>query len=202
MTNHGEPNSIRGDPKEKQQNRKNGQRLQQNSPLRDQYLLQQPCKDLPSAMINTFPHVFTKVNIDAPKPTDNIWIGFSHVFLPTFWCAKCDSWSSHHEKIHDERIRWQNMKDAQIAKQLEQRKQNQQNHYGPPQQQDRQYGQNDNNKRSNTAYGRDSYQDKRSRNDLGRSPLRDRSNSHTRSPRRPGDNHRNGASFYDDKKKY
>jgi hypothetical protein len=49
-------------------------------------------------------HVFTKVNIDAPKPTDNIWIGVSHVFLPTFWCAKCDSWSSHHDKIHDERI--------------------------------------------------------------------------------------------------
>jgi hypothetical protein len=79
-------------------------------------------------------HIFTKVNIDAPKPTDNIWIGVSHVFLPTFWCAKCDSWSSHHDKIHDKRIRWQNMKDAQVAKQLEQRKQNQQNHYGPPQQ--------------------------------------------------------------------
>jgi hypothetical protein len=28
--------------------------------------------------------VFTKVNIDAPKPTDSIWIGTSHVFLPTF----------------------------------------------------------------------------------------------------------------------
>jgi uncharacterized protein YdaU (DUF1376 family) len=147
-------------------------------------------------------HVFAKVNIDAPKPTDNIWIGVSHVFLPTFWCAKCDSWSSHHDKRHDERIRWQNMKDAQVAKQIEQRKQNQQNHYGPPQQQDRQYGRNDNNKRSNTAYGRDSYQDKRSRNDRGRSPSKDRSNSHTRSPRSPGDNHRNGASLYDDKKKY
>jgi hypothetical protein len=44
------------------------------------------------------------------------------------------------------------MKDAQVAKQVEQRKQNQQNHYGPPQQQDMQYGRNDNNKRSNTAY--------------------------------------------------
>jgi hypothetical protein len=31
------------------------------------------------------------------------------------------------------------MKDAQVAKQVEQRKQTQQNHYGPPQQQDRQY---------------------------------------------------------------
>jgi hypothetical protein len=63
-------------------------------------------------------HVFTKVNIDSPKPTDNIWIGISHVFLTTFWCSKCDSWSSHHDKIHDERIRWQNMKNAQMAKQV------------------------------------------------------------------------------------
>jgi hypothetical protein len=30
-------------------------------------------------------HIFTKINIDEPKPTDNIWIGTSHVFLPTFW---------------------------------------------------------------------------------------------------------------------
>jgi hypothetical protein len=29
-------------------------------------------------------HVFTKVNIDAPKLTDNIWIGISNLFLPTF----------------------------------------------------------------------------------------------------------------------
>jgi hypothetical protein len=29
-------------------------------------------------------HVFTKVNIDAPQPTYNIWICISHVFLPTF----------------------------------------------------------------------------------------------------------------------
>jgi hypothetical protein len=82
-------------------------------------------------------HAFTKVNIDAPKPTDNIWIGVSHVFLPTFWCAKFNIWSSHHDKIHDELIRWQNMKDAQEAKQVEYRKQNHQSHYGPPQQQDR-----------------------------------------------------------------
>jgi hypothetical protein len=143
-------------------------------------------------------HVFTKVNIDAPKLTDNIWIGVSHICLPTFWCAKCNSWSSHHDKIHDERIRWQNMKDAQIAKQVEYRKQTQ-IHYLPPQQQDRQYGRNDNNKRSNTAYGRYKYQDKRSRNDRERSPSRDRSNSHTRSPRSPGDNHRNGATFYNKK---
>jgi hypothetical protein len=61
-------------------------------------------------------HVFTKVNIDALKPTDKIWIGISHVFLPTFWCLKCDIWPSHHGKIHDERIRWQNMKNAQMAK--------------------------------------------------------------------------------------
>jgi hypothetical protein len=36
------PNSIHDDPTEKQQHRNHGQRLQQNSPLRDQYLLQQP----------------------------------------------------------------------------------------------------------------------------------------------------------------
>jgi hypothetical protein len=85
-------------------------------------------------------HIFTKVNIDAPKPADNIWIGVSLVFLTTFWCAKYNTWSSHHDKIHDERIQWQNMKHAQIAKQVEQIKQNQQNHYGPSQQQARQYG--------------------------------------------------------------
>jgi hypothetical protein len=27
-------------------------------------------------------HVFKKVNEDAPNPTDNIWIGTSHVFYP------------------------------------------------------------------------------------------------------------------------
>jgi hypothetical protein len=107
-------------------------------------------------------HVFTKVNNDAPKPTDNIWIGVSHVFLPTFWCSRCNSWSSHHEKIYDERIIWQNMKDAQMAKQVEYIKQTQQSHYGPPHLQDRPYGRNDNNKRSNTTYGHDNNQDKRS----------------------------------------
>jgi hypothetical protein len=59
-----------------------------------------------------------------------------------------------------------------------------------------------NNKRSNNTYDRENYQDTRFRNDRGRSPSRDRSNSQTRSPRSPGDNHQNGASFYDEKKKY
>jgi hypothetical protein len=68
-------------------------------------------------------HVFTKVNIDAPTPTYNLWIGTSHIFLPTFWCSKCDSWSSHHDKLHDERIRWQTMKSAQLTKQDDYRKQ-------------------------------------------------------------------------------
>jgi hypothetical protein len=36
------------------------------------------------------------------------------------------------------------MKNAQMAKQDEYRKQTQQSHYGPPQQQDRTYGRNDN----------------------------------------------------------
>jgi hypothetical protein len=43
-------------------------------------------------------HVFTKLNIDAPKLTDKIWISTSHIFLPTFWCSTCDSWSSHDDK--------------------------------------------------------------------------------------------------------
>jgi hypothetical protein len=144
--------------------------------------------------------VFTKGNIDAPKPTDNIWIGIKHVFLPAFWCSKCDSWSSHHDKLHDERIRRQTMKNAPMEKQDDYRKQTQQNHYGPPHQQNRAYSRSDTNKRSNTTCNRENYQDKRSRNDRGRSPSRDRSKFQTRSPRNPGDNHRNGASFYDEKR--
>jgi hypothetical protein len=146
-------------------------------------------------------HSFTKINIDEPKPTYNVWIGTSHVFLPTFWCQKCNSWSSHHDKLHDERIRWQNNKNAQMAKMDEQRKQTQQNYYGPPQQSS--YNRNDINKRQNSNYNRDNYQDKQTRTDRGRSNSRDRSNSQTRSPRSPGgDNHRNGPYFYDEKKKY
>jgi hypothetical protein len=91
------------------------------------------------------------------------------------------------------------MKNTQMVKQDEYRKQTHYSHYGPPQQQDRAYGRNNNNKRSGTTHGRDNYQDKRSRNDCGRSPSRDRSNSQTRSP---GDNHQNGASFYEEKNKY
>jgi hypothetical protein len=144
-------------------------------------------------------HVFTKVNIDAPKSTDKIWIGTSNIFLPTFWCSKCDSWSSHHDKLHDERIGWQTMKNAQMVKQDQYRKQTQQSHYGTPQQQGISYSRNNNNKQSSTTYDYENYQDKRSRNDRGRSPSRDRSNSQTRSP---CDNHQNGASFYEEKKKY
>jgi hypothetical protein len=43
------------------------------------------------------------------------------------------------------------MKNAQMAKQDEYRKQTQQIHYGPPQQQDRTYGRDNNNKRSTNA---------------------------------------------------
>jgi hypothetical protein len=68
-------------------------------------------------------HVFTKVNLDAHKPTYNIWIVTSHIFLPTFWCSKCNSWSSHHDKLHDERLRWQAMKNAQLSKKKDYRKQ-------------------------------------------------------------------------------
>jgi hypothetical protein len=92
--------------------------------------------------------------------------------------------------------------NAQMAKQDEYQKQAQQSHYDPPQHQGRAYGKNDNNKRSNTAYNRENYQDKRLINDRGQSPSRDRSNSQTRSPRSPGDNHQNGASFYEERRKY
>jgi hypothetical protein len=77
-------------------------------------------------------HIFTKINSNEPKPADNIWIGTSHIFLPTFWCQKFNSWSSHHDQLHDERIRWQNNKNAQMAKMDDQQKQSKQNHYGPP----------------------------------------------------------------------
>jgi hypothetical protein len=136
-------------------------------------------------------HIFTKVNIDAPKPTYNIWIGTSHILLPTFWCSKCDSWTSHHDKLHDEHIRWQTMKNAQLSKQEDYRKQTQHSHYGRPHQHNRSFGQNENNKRSNNTYNRENYQDKRSRNDRCISPSCDRSNPQTHSPRSPGDNHQN-----------
>jgi hypothetical protein len=78
------------------------------------------------------------------------------------------------------------MKNAQVVKEDDYRKQKQLNHYGPPHQQSRSYGRNDNNKQLNTTYDRENYQDKRSRNDFGRSPS--------------GNNNRNGASFYDEEK--
>jgi hypothetical protein len=146
-------------------------------------------------------HIFTKIKIHEPKPTDNIWIGTSHVFLPTFWCQKCNSWSSHHDQLHDEGIRWQNNKIAHLAKLDEQNRQTKQNQYGPPHQSSlHRY---DNNKHPNSNSNCDKYQDKRTRNDRARSNSRDRSNSQPRSPRSPGgDNHRNGPYFYDNKKKY
>jgi hypothetical protein len=80
------------------------------------------------------------------------------------------------------------MKNAQMAKQDDYRKKTQHNHYGPPHHHNRAYGRNDNNKRLNTTYDRQKNQDKRSRNDRGRSSSRDCSNSQMRSLRSPGDN--------------
>jgi hypothetical protein len=94
------------------------------------------------------------------------------------------------------------MKNAQLSKQEEYRKKNPQNHYVPPYQQTRSLNRNEINKKPNNSYDRENYQDKRSRNDCGRSPSHDRSNSQMRIPRSPGDNHQNGSSFYDEKKKY
>jgi hypothetical protein len=95
---------------------------------------------------------------------DNIWIGISHVFLPTFWCPKCEKWTSHPESYHEEHTRWQTMKDAQMAKQEENRKQNP---YGPHYHRNRSYFRNDNNKRSSTSYDRKQNHDKQSRNERG-----------------------------------
>jgi hypothetical protein len=61
------------------------------------------------------------------------------------------------------------MKNAQLTKQVEYRKQNRQNHYGPPYQQNKLFNRNNNNKRPNNSYDRENNQDKRSRNDRGRS---------------------------------
>jgi hypothetical protein len=47
-------------------------------------------------------HIFRKAKHEAPAPTDNVWIRTSHILLPTFWCPKCDKWTSHHEKLYDE----------------------------------------------------------------------------------------------------
>jgi hypothetical protein len=121
-------------------------------------------------------HLYQYININEPKPTDNIWIGLSHVILPTLCCQKCNSWSSHHDQLHDERIRWQNNKNAQMVKMDEQHKRTKHKHYGFPRQSS--YNRKDSNKRPNSNYNCDTYQDKRPRND------RDR------------------PYFYDDKKKY
>jgi hypothetical protein len=146
---------------------------------------------------------FMKSNHAAGAPTDNVWIGISHVFLPTLWCPKCEKWVSHPKSLNDDHTRWQTAKDAQKEK-IDQDKRN--NHYGPPHHQNRNYERDDTNKKSSTSYNRDHNQDKRSRNDRGRSPSQDCSNSQTHSPRSPGDNHkdnhRQGASFYDGKKTY
>jgi hypothetical protein len=50
-------------------------------------------------------HIFKTPNYkDEPKPTDNVWVGISHVHLPTFWCPLCESWSIHPESLHHDCI--------------------------------------------------------------------------------------------------
>jgi hypothetical protein len=58
-------------------------------------------------------HRFKEAKRDAEKLTGFVWIGISHIFLPTFWCPRCDEWVSHSESLHDERTCWQTTKDAQ-----------------------------------------------------------------------------------------
>jgi hypothetical protein len=135
MTDNGEHRAFFGTPPKIERKRRPGKIHQQNKQHQDQYLPLQQWIDTISVTTNRSTHVFTKVNLDAPKPTDNVWIGTSHILLPTFWCSKCDSWSSHHDKLHDKRLQWQAMKNDQLLKQEEYRKTNPQNHYGPPHQQ-------------------------------------------------------------------
>jgi hypothetical protein len=51
-------------------------------------------------------HRFTNPIHEALAPTDNVWIGIPHLFLPTFWCPKCEKWTSRPESLHEERARW------------------------------------------------------------------------------------------------
>jgi hypothetical protein len=85
MTSHGEPNSIHGNPMERKQNQKTW--AESSTKLTTPRSIS-TAATMDRSTISYDPylstHVFTKVNIDAPKPTDNIWIGVSHVFLPTF----------------------------------------------------------------------------------------------------------------------
>jgi hypothetical protein len=60
---------------------------------------------------------FTKSNHDAPTLGDSVWIGISHVFLPTFWCPKCNKCVSHLESLHDAHIHWQADESAKMGKQ-------------------------------------------------------------------------------------
>jgi hypothetical protein len=50
-------------------------------------------------------HIFTTANYkDEQKPTYNVWIGISQVHLPTYWCPLYDSWESHPESLHTDRM--------------------------------------------------------------------------------------------------
>jgi hypothetical protein len=146
-------------------------------------------------------HKFTKSNNDTEKTNDNVWIVISHAFLPTCWCPKCNKWASHPDSLHEVCTRWKNDKAAhQVGKQDQTKIPN---NYGPTNQNNRNYERDDDRKRSSKTYDRDRNHDKRSCNDRGRSPSHGRSNSQTRSPRSPGDSHkdnyRQGASFFNGK---
>jgi hypothetical protein len=108
---------------------------------------------------------FMKSNHDAEKPTDNVWIRISRVFLPTFWYPRCNKWVRHPESLHAEHTRWQNAKDAQQGGKQDQHKRP--NHYGPRNQENIKYERGDTNKQSSTSYNRDHNHNKQSRNDHG-----------------------------------
>jgi hypothetical protein len=129
MKINGQQRATLGATPKIQQRRESGQTHQQNKQHLDRSLPPQQLIDQISAMTHTDQHTHSRKYImkhmrqqttsgnvwQRLATSGNVWIGTSHVFLPTWCCSKCDSWSSY----HDERTRWQAMKNAQLAKQEE-----------------------------------------------------------------------------------
>jgi hypothetical protein len=68
-------------------------------------------------------HIFTAHHYNEPKPTDNVWIGISHTYLPTLWCPKCNKWDSHPETLLKDRMRFIDM--------MEEKNSRKEQNYGP-----------------------------------------------------------------------
>jgi hypothetical protein len=68
-------------------------------------------------------HIFTTNHKDAPKPTEYVWIGISHTYLPTSWWPKCNKWGSHPESLNEDLMSFIKMMAERNAKKEQQ--------YGP-----------------------------------------------------------------------